>query len=57
MLDKRVDWQADILCDLTKQDGRQVTATMNGNGGRAAVGMAETLVRASLPDFREAEGV
>ena len=54
MLDKRVDWQADILCDLTKQDGRQVTAAMKGNGGRAAVGMAETLVRASLPDFREA---
>ena len=54
MLDKRVDWQADILCDFAKQDGRQVTAAMNWNGGCAAVRMAEMLVRASLPDFREA---
>ena len=55
MLNELMDRQADILCNLAKQDGGQVTATMHGNGGCASIGMAETLVGASLPDLRKTE--
>ena len=55
MLKKPVDWQIHILCDLAKQYGGQVAAAVKGNGGCASISVAETLVRASLPDFLEAE--
>ena len=57
MLKKPVYRQAYILCDLAKQYGGQVATAVKGNGGCASISMAETLVRASLPDFHEAEVV
>ena len=44
---------ADIPRDLPEQDGRDVTALMEGNGGLATVVVSKLLVRAALPDLSE----
>jgi len=55
MLQELVDRETDILRDLTKQDRRDVASGVDRDGGRAAVGVSELLVRAALAHFDEAE--
>ena len=54
VFEELVDSQADISSNAAKQDGRQVTASMNRDGGRAAVRMTEPLMRTALSYFRKA---
>ncbi len=50
-----VDRETDVAGDLPQQGRRDVAASVERNGGHAAVGMAELLVGAALADLGEAE--
>ena len=49
------DGEAGLACDMAKNGGREVAGAVNGNGGPAAVRVAEALVGATLAHFAEAE--
>jgi len=47
--------ETDVPGDLPEQDGREVAALVERNGGRPAVGVPELLVRAALSGLLEPE--
>ena len=55
MCNELVNGHADVMCDLTQQVRRDVTAGMMRHCGGATVAMSVLLVRATLTDSGEAK--
>ena len=55
MLEELFRCEPNVAADLPEKRRGNVAPGVDGNGGRAAVGMAELLVGASLAALREAQ--
>lgn len=55
MVKELIEGKPNVLCDLTEQDGRNITALMKRHGSASALRISKLLVRPALTDFREAE--
>ena len=55
MLEQLIKREANVFCDLTKQNWGDVSTMMKRNSCAAACGIAELFVRSALADFDEAE--
>lgn len=53
--EKRFGGDADVLCDLTEEDRRQVTPRVERDGRLASVPVTVLAVRTALPHEQEAE--
>lgn len=53
VFDEFGDRETDVSCDLSEQDGRNVSALMKGHGCTPAAIVSILLVRATLPDLAE----
>ena len=49
------DGEADVPSDLSQQGGRNVPASVEGNGRGSSISMPELLVRSALTNLREPE--
>jgi hypothetical protein len=52
-----IDREANVLCYLANQSRRDFAATVIGDGSATTVHMPKLLVRSTLTDLEEAEGL
>lgn len=56
MAKELIDSKPDVFCDLTKQDGRNVSALVERDSRALTLRVPKLLMRPALTDFRETEG-
>ncbi len=57
MLDELSNGESDVTCDPAQEGGRNIAASVEGEGGRPSIGVAVLAMRPFLPHLGEPESL